>query len=146
MMSMRLAYPKTLIFCHNYTDCAEVHKSLRKKLGSSFTEPYGYSDVHQICLVDMYTRASTRQMNLTLFLILYDRLLIATTAFSMGVDCQDICLILHFDPPSTITVYVEETDRAGRDGNPAIAKLHYGKPGKHINQDLKSYGENSAKC
>ena len=151
IMSMRLAYPKTLIFCHSYTDCAEVYKSLRRKLGSSFTEPYGYPDVHKFRLVDMYTRASTKQMNqkvLTSFLIPNGklRLLIATTAFSMGVDCQDIRCIFHFGPPSTITEYVQETGRAGCDGNPAFAKLYYGKPGKHINQDMKSYGENSTKC
>lgn len=151
ILSMRLSYPKTLIFCHSYTDCAELYKSLRKKLGSSFTEPCGYPDLHQFRLVDMYTRASTKQMNekvLASFLIPNGklRLLIATTAFSMGVDCQDIRCILHFGPPSTITEYVQETGRAGRDGKPAIAQLHYGKAGKHIKQDMRSYGENQTKC
>jgi len=34
-------------------------------MGSYFTEPHGYPDLHQFrfCLVDMYAEASTKQMN-----------------------------------------------------------------------------------
>lgn len=84
-----------------------------------------YPNLHQFHLVDMHTRASTKQINqkvLTSYLINNGKLrvLIATTAFSMGVDHKDIHCILHFGPPSTITEYVQENSRAERDGNPAL--------------------------
>ena len=151
ILSMRLAYPKTLIFCRSYTDCAELYKSFRRKMGSYFTEPCGYPDLHQFRLVDMYTRASTKEMNKKVLVSILTpnsklRILIATTAFSMGIDCHDIRHIIHFGPPSTIIEYVQETGRAGRDGNPAIAQLYYGRPGIHVNQIMKCYGENTGTC
>ena len=74
------------------------------------------------------------------------RVLIATAAFSMGIDCKDIRCVMHYGAPATVTEYVQETGRAGRDGNPAIASLYYGNPGKHVDQCMKSYGENSTRC
>ena len=120
-------------------------------MGSSFTEPCGYPDLHQFCLLDMYTRASTKRMNekvLKSFLVPSGllRVLIATAAFSMGIDCQDIHCVMHYGAPATVTEYVQETGRAGRDGNPAVALLYYGNPGKHVDQYIKSYGENSTSC
>ena len=96
----------------------------------------------------MYTRASIKEMNKKVLISILTsngklRLLITTTAFSMGIDCHDIRCIIHFDPPSTIIEYVQETGRAGHDGNPAIAQLYYG---KHVNQTMKCYGENTGTC
>jgi len=44
------------------------------------------------------------------------RLLIATSAFSMGVDCPDIHNVVHFGPPISVMKYVQESGRAGRNG------------------------------
>lgn len=57
------------------------------------------------------------------------RLLIATTAFAMGVDCRDIRDIIHWGAPSSIEQYVQEKGRAGRDGFQAVAVLQKGKIG-----------------
>eukprot|EP00794_Sanderia_malayensis_P002008 gene2008-2284_t len=51
------------------------------------------------------------------------RLLIATVAFGMGVDCKDLDLIIHYGPPSDIDNYCQETGRAGRDGQQSHAIL-----------------------
>ena len=99
----------------------------------------------------MYTRACTRRMNekvLMSFLIPNGllRILIATIAFSMGKDCQDIRCIIHFGPPATITKYVRETGRGGCDGHPAVALLYYRNPGKHVEKHMKLYDENCTVC
>ena len=44
------------------------------------------------------------------------RLVIATTAFGMGVDCKDIRRVTHWGYPSDKEQYIQETGRAGRDG------------------------------
>lgn len=65
------------------------------------------------------------------------RLLIATTAFGMGVDCRDIRTIIHWGVPNDIEHYVQETGRAGRDGLQAEAVLHQGKIGRHTSKRMK---------
>jgi len=73
-------------------------------------------------------------------------MVIATTAFSMGIDCPDIRKVVHFGTPGSIEEYVQETGRAGRDGQPAKACLLYGKPPKDASPKMKSYGTNTAQC
>lgn len=74
------------------------------------------------------------------------RLLIATTAFGMGVDCRDIRRIIHWGVPSDIEQYVQGTGRAGHDGLQAEAVLHQGKIGRHTNERMKRYIENNSVC
>ena len=53
------------------------------------------------------------------------RVVIATIAFSMGVDCKGVHRIVHFGPSKTVEAYVQETGRAGRDGVQSMAYILY---------------------
>ena len=77
------------------------------------------------------------------------KIMIATSAFSMGIDISDIELVVHFNAPINMTDYIQQIGRAGRDGRKAHCVLFYDQNGDDdaiSNSLIKKSKKQSAKA
>lgn len=147
----RVNFPKTIVYVRTYKDCIRIYQLLKAKMGNEFTEPIGYPNLSAYRLVEMFTRIlpiEKKDEVLSSFSIVNGklRLMIATTAFGMGVDIEDVTRVIHWGSPATIEEYVQETGRSGRNGSSALAILYVLGSNRHIMSTMRHYIENKSLC
>ena len=99
----------------------------------------------------MYTRASKVEMNKKVLTSFCDpkgrlRIVLATTAFGMGVDCADVRVIYFWGHQQVLKSTCKNQGELVEMVCHQKPYCYNGKPGKYVKEDVKEYGQNTTKC
>ena len=105
----RTSTDRTIIFCRTYNSCTGVYFYFKKSLGKEITdhEPQGFPNHAELRLVDMFTACIHPEVKNVILKQFHMedstlRVIVATIAFGMGLDCHNIRHIIHWGPPEDI--------------------------------------------
>ena len=144
---------KIIIYCRHLEQVADVYEEFRALLGKQFCYPSSapYS-LQKYRLVEMYTGCTEKLLKYSIVDSFVNpastlRIVVATTAFGMGLDCECVRQIIHWGPPADIDSYVQETGRAGRDDKHSSATIYYKQADKlHTSKSMIQYCDNAKTC
>ena len=119
---------KSIIYCRNIKACSILYGLFRNELGTdnSYVGPQSAKN----CIYAMYHH-STPEKNKRLVSKNFRkpdsnlRVVIATAAFGMGVNVPDVRKIIHWGAPRNFTSFMQESGRAGRDGNNSDSIVYF---------------------
>ncbi len=66
------------------------------------------------------------------------RVVFATMALGMGIDCVGLTQTIHYGAPRSIDDYFQECGRAGRGGEPSTSTMYWKPSGTSRSQDERS--------
>ena len=116
---------KHLIFCRTYDETSYCFQNLALRLGernalyTKDPQTLSISQRCEHCLCDKFDACTSVSMKIIASFTKADgelRTVVATVAFSMGLDAPNIEKIIHWGPSGDLVMYLQQTRRGGHDG------------------------------
>jgi len=103
----------SIVYCNTHKAVEAVYEFLMKKYPNDVVKYHAGMSDHERTSAELQ------------FLVHKKSILVATTAFGMGVDLDTLDLVIHFNMPLSLTDYMQQSGRAGRNGQKAHCVLLY---------------------
>ena len=137
--------PKTIIFCNMMSEMASVCNHLLLKLGKHAYEPQTSKKAVD-CFLDVFHSMTWNRNKERLLLSLKGnsnvkkRIVIASSALSMGVNFPDIRYVINWGPARSLLDYHQQAGRAGRDGKQSQSiTIYHGHQTSQCEDDVKLF-------
>lgn len=145
---------RVLIFCKTCEEVTHIYKFFAKSLGNAALHPQSAPDLVKHRIVDMFTACTHPVVKGHVVSAIKSlqsplRIVLATIAFGMGIDCPNICCVIHWGVPHDVESYLQETGRAERDEKPAKAVLYHHKCDlkvKDMDETMRRFCTNDNTC
>lgn len=121
-----------IIYCNTRAQTKEIYDLVKK----------WYPKQVSICHSNLSN--GERKRNEQAFMSGERRIMVATSAFGMGVNKSDVRLIIHYNLPLSIIDYYQQAGRAGRDGGKARCILLYRKSDYDLNRRVIEQNQDPA--
>ena len=99
----RSSMDRVIVYCRTYDSCSMIYLDIKSCLGKEITEPVGSLDLARFLLVDMFSACTTAAVKDS-FCTAHGtlRVVIATIAFGLGLNCPNVRRIIHWGPAGDI--------------------------------------------
>lgn len=121
----------SIVYCNSHASAEAVYKMLDKKYKGEVTMSHGG------------VKPKKRTANELEFLSGEKNIMVATSAFGMGIDLNSVDLVIHFNMPLSLTDYMQQSGRAGRCGQKAHCILLYSDEDYYTDQAILHAGQPS---
>jgi ATP-dependent DNA helicase RecQ len=101
-----------LVYCAARAETGRLAEALRSRGVAAEAYHAGLGRARREAVHDRFTSGATA-------------VVVATSAFGMGIDQPDVRFVLHAASPGSLDDYYQQVGRAGRDGEPAVVELHH---------------------
>jgi superfamily II DNA helicase RecQ len=138
------ATPKSIIFCNgSLTDIAAVFNHMLLQLGSYAYFPQD-SQTSPNCLVGIYHSLTLKKYKDRITKSFKGngkkRIIIASSALSMGVNFPDVRYVIHWGPSRNMLDYHQQSGRGGRDNKPTqVLTIYYGQQISFCEENVKAF-------
>lgn len=144
-----LATPKTIIFCGTMHDVAKVIGFLLAELGNaayvSGNPPTPENRLLGIFHSMTWPKYKARVSQSFKENVGHVRVVIATSALSMGVNFPDVQYVVHMGPARSVVDHIQEAGRAGRNGASAHnVVLFHGNQLAHCEKPIKEFARSDS--
>jgi len=116
---------RIIIYCATHPSCEYIYNKLRENLIDISIDYFhgGLRDNERETTMNKWKTNSTQIM-------------VATSAFGMGINSNNIRVVIHVGAPISMTNLIQEAGRAGRDGNMATHYIFFSKKDIRINYSI----------